>query len=238
MRTRSLLFVGVVAWLASGCATPHRKVDMEFSGMNEDLDVEVDYDGATGTQDTSVERERVRARFAFGRDDDVLGYFQILLEDFEFTSVELLPFGVPPPATRAWEVDLYGIGGGVKGTRRVNSDEQKVAVVVPYRFDLSLLGGQEDGVLGDATVAYLELQVDLGVGVNWQGIQPSVGASLSSLFGYVALDTPYDDATLEATNFGVFSELLYKHPEVPVYVRLRGTVGDIERAEFGVGVTY
>jgi hypothetical protein len=205
--------------------------DIDVTASGEELDaIQFDPDDLLSTVELPVERDRVTARFAFGR-EAVRGFIHVFKE-------HLLAEPTTLSVTRV-SVDSLGVGGGVKGAPRVNGSEATVAFLIPYRVDVSVVVGDEDTTSAgdDLVMAYLEGQVDLGFGAEWKGLRVSGGATASSLVGHIESDL-FEDLDLEGTNVGVYGEVRYKHPAVPVYGRIRATGGDIERTEFALGLAF
>lgn len=230
---RFVVLVACLVSVGSAVAAQEKKerrqprVDISvFTGDFDLEEIEID-PNTTGSSpfDTDVTRERTGVRFAFGGEAS-RGYFQLFAEDFdEF-------------------FDTYGIGGGVIGTPRVNGSDASVGFLIPYRAGLSIAAGTEETAGVDELLVYAELQVEVGVGLDWHGLRPSAGIQLSSLGGVDVLDEDLDgdgdddEATLTGTNFGGFVELYYKHPDFPVYARARAGGGDYDASELAIGVAW
>ena len=196
------------------------KFDFDVTLVDEELD-EVEFDDGVTSVDVPVERERVQARFAFG--GTTRGLFQVFAEEFQFGPVS---------------IDAVGLGGGVKAAPRLNEEESAVGLLLPWGASLSIVVGEEDDpVLDDPLLVYAELLVDVGLAGEWQGLRAGGGVQLSSLAG--AIDsTTLGDPDLSGVNLGPYVEVLYKHPDFPLYGRFRSVFGDLDRQEFSVGVQF
>lgn len=173
--------------------------------------------------DLGMNRERLEARFGFGG-ERVRGGFMIFTEQmaFEFNDVE------------SEETDLYGIGGGMIGAPRigeVDDDPATLTMVVPYDWDLAIAYG--DDLI---ELAYAELAASVGFGVEWMGLQPSVGVTGSGLYGLIEDGEGDLGATIDGFNFGFYGQVRYAPPGIPLLIHARGTGGDIEAFEIGAGV--
>lgn len=216
--------------LAAACSTPgpgEPSRDFELYFEDGELDTiefeEQDPITPPGDKvDAKVERERVGARFAFGG-ESARGYFQLFGEDFK--------------AGDAKSLTAYGLGGGVKGAPVASELGQDLDLIIPYRADLSAAYGQDTVAATDRGLAYLEFQAEVGIGVDWVGLRPSVGVVLSALGGAFVADASgvEDKYTMAGTNLGYFFDLIYKHADFPLYPHVRFQGGDYAATTFGIG---
>ena len=223
----------VGSFLATACSTPgpdEAARDFELYYEDGELDTveleEQDPISPPGMKmDVKVERERVGARFAFGG-ESARGFFQIFGEDIKAGSSQALT--------------AYGLGGGVKGAPVVTELGQDAALIIPYRGDISLAYGSDSIGITDRALAYAEFHADVGLGLDWLGLRPSVGVALSTLGGaYVADAAGLEDKfTMVGTNVGFFVDLLYKHADFPLYGHVRVQGGDYAMTTFGIGAKF
>ena len=197
--------------------------DIEF----DDLDVEVD--NATDASIRDVERDRFGFRAEFGR-PAASGFFQLFLEEFG------------APALLLEDFDNIGIGGGAVGAPVV-SHAGRVALLVPYRFEIDFVGGSETVGGFDQDLYYFEAQFELGFGARAFGAQLSSGVVVNSLAGWFDSNNPAslatgDNATITGTNVGAYAELVYKHDQVPLMARVRGIAGDVSGLMFSFGFAF
>jgi len=230
---RNTLWLGLLAGsvLIAGCSSSgggRAARDFEVYSEDGELDpVEYEPDSSGPTFDRQVERERLGARFAFGG-EPARGFFQVFTEEWKIKNSTLA-------------LDGFGVGGGVKGAPTVGDADAEVKMLIPYRADLSLVYGEEDTATADYALGYVELHADVGFGVEWKGIRPSVGLALSSLAGVytVSPDSGVDtDDTLTGSNTGIFFDILYKHEDYPVYGHLRALSGDYDVVTLGIGFKF
>ena len=200
------------------------RVDIRLVHSDLEFD-EIEFDGDLGpSTKEEIDRKRTELRFAFGGEAS-RGVFKIFTEEF---------------TVRPAEIDVYGIGGGMVGAPTVGDDSGEVDLIVPYRWDLSVAAGKEDDFAGgtdDAELVFGELFVDLGFGIDWRGLRPSVGIEGSLLRGTINSDTRADP-DVDGFNAGFFAELRYKHPEAAIYGVFRQHFGDIDGPEFGLGFGF
>lgn len=232
------------ALLAAGCSAPgvgEAGRDFELYYEDEELDaIEWERDnpdpGDTAEKfDLKIDRERVGARFAFGG-ETTRGFFQVFTEEFQGTS--------EATGDTTDKIDLYGAGGGIKGAPIVGQASSDIALMIPFRADLSFALGEESYAEDDVSVGYVELHGDVGFGAEWMGLRPSAGVAFSSIVGAASFEDnspspdPDEDYTLTGTNAGFFLDLLYKNEEFPIYGHIRALFGDYEGMTFGIGVKF
>lgn len=190
--------------------------NVSIAGFSRDMDLdEVEFDPDVGTTaDIELERERegIRAQFGVG---DLGGYVELFVEDIE-----------------SFDADMFGITGGAIGAPRVNDPGSSVAIVIPFRTGLSIALGDSDDFDGD--LAYIELDAEGGIGAEWNGIRASAGVIAGEFVGFA--DTEFfEDVELEGFNFGQFFEVYYKHPDFPLFARVRFGAGDYDVSELSIG---
>ena len=213
--------------LAAACSAPGPGEfgnDIEVSYEDSELDkVTFEEDDPPGSSDyVKVERKRTGARFAFGG-ESARGFFQIFGEEWK--------------AGSARGLDVFGAGGGVMGAPVVSEVNQDLVLIIPYRADISLAFGSDSVGPVDRALGYAEFHGDVGFGLDWLGLRPSIGLAISSLGGAYVLDPGGGDQdyTLSGFNAGFFLDILYKHPDFPLYGHLRFLTGDYSGTVIGIG---
>ena len=209
--------------LPTGNVPRDTNFDFELVATNAEMDeLEIDFDTPnTDVKIPDVRRTRIGQRFAFGS-ETARGFFTIFWEDWD----------------ERFEPDLktWGIGGGVKGMPKVGDRTAPVVVVLPYLVQFAGAGGHDD--ITNDSLFYFELQMEVGVGVDWMGLRPTVGVMGNSIAGILDVDAIQSDATLKGTNIGGYGEIRYKPPGAPVYFRLRGILGNFQGVQFGVAFEW
>jgi len=226
-------------FLAAGCSAPgvgEAGRDFELYYEDEELDtIEWERDDAGSTSDLSIDRERIGARFAFGG-ETTRGFFQVFTEEWQATDQS--------DGSTGDKIDLYGAGGGIKGAPIVGQASSDIALMIPFRADLSFAYGDESYADEDFMIGYIELHGDVGFGAEWMGLRPSAGVAFSSIVGAATYEDtgpspgPDEDYTLTGTNAGFFLDLLYKNEEFPLYGHIRALFGNYEGMTFGIGVKF
>ena len=210
--------------VAAALAADDSRVDIRISHSDLEFD-EIEFDGDLGAPTKAmVDRERTEVRFAFGGEPS-RGVFKIFTEEW----------GTSPES-----IDVYGLGGGMVGAPTVGDNSGEVDLIVPYRWDLNVAAGKENDFAGgtdDAELVFGEFFADLGFGIDWRGLRPSVGVEASVLRGTINSDV-LADPDIDGFNVGFFAELRYKHPEVALYGVFRQHFGDIDGSEFGLGFGF
>lgn len=198
-----------------------RELD-EVTFENEDTDVEVDVN--------NVETTRTGVGVAFGR-RSVRGYVQGFVESMEsdfdgatITGLEL-------------DADGIGFGGGVMGEPILHSFNESTHLILPYRLDLGLVVANDDDL--EIDLVYYDTRLEAGLGVDWNGLQPSIGVRVDTLLGGVEAEDDINedefDATFTGFNAGFYGGLRYKHPEFPLWIDVRATFGDLEGVTGALG---
>lgn len=211
---------------------PYGQTRARLQFFREDIELgelDLDFDNAPDGVLRDTERDRLGFRAEFGG-RTAGGFFQLFTEELQ------------APTLLVGDIDNYGIGGGVAGAPAVGAVGQ-VEFLVPYRFEVDIVGGSESEGVFDEDIFYVETMFDLGFGARLFGVQASSGVLLRSLSGWFDSDdpaSPVGTATVEitGTNVGGYAELLYKHDRVPLMVRVRGIVGDVRGLEFSFGFAF
>jgi hypothetical protein len=213
-----LVFAGCTATSADGAGSP-RKQRFDFSIVYTDEtlgELEVDFDPPTFTF-ADVDRERVGVRFAFGN-PGIAGFVT--------------------PFSETWgsgvDFDAFGVAGGIVGAPRVGNKDSAVGLLIPYLVQFGIGYGDENSV----SLLYLDTRLEVGFGIDWKGIQPSVGLISSSIVGGLDDSILDESALLTGFNLGGYAELKYKHPELGLYGRLRALFGDVEGVEASLGFAW
>jgi hypothetical protein len=211
--------------------TPYGQTRVRLQFFREDVELDeldLDFDSGPDGSLRDVDRDRFGFRAEFGN-RAAGGFFQLFGEQFAAR------------AALGDEIDAYGIGGGVAGTPPVGRSGD-VEFVVPYRFEVDLVGGSESSSGFDEDILYVEGAFDVGFGARMFGVQASSGLVMQSLVGSIDSDNPSSpvnsDPTMSGTNVGGYLELLYKHDDVPLMARVRALVGDIRGVQFSFGFAF
>lgn len=234
------LFVGLTFVLATSCVKASESDDWrDFEVFQEEstLDsVDFDYtfeDESTLSETAAVDRDRTGLRMAWGGETS-RGYVQIFTEDWSVAN------------STSGDFEGGGTGGGAMGTPEIGDGPADTIMVLPWRVDLSLgLGSNAlEDVAFDA-MYYTELHADLGVGLQWNGLQPSIGIAYSQLTGFIESNVkegdPQDEVgkiDLAGSNFGFFLDVKYRPEDWALYAHFRALSGDYEATTFGIGVKF
>ncbi len=188
--------------------------------------------GGVAPFENSAERTRSGLQVDFGS-TVAAGVVQVFQEDWNYPGFETY--------------SLSGVLVGARGMQFVGEfDESKISLVMPWRVDASFaMGTTRDGGLVDE-LGYRELHSELGLGVNWNGLRLSLGASLSSIDGTGTFDSPQFGSgsasvrylDLSGENLGIFFDVRYQPPSLPVYGNLRVSTADDSGTSFGLGVRF
>lgn len=227
-RTTCLAILGLTG-LAASCSSVSGEPARDFELYFEDSELDAlrfeEEDNLLPDFDARIERERVGARFAWGS-RSVRGFFQVFGEEWQSNSAE--------------PIDLFGLGGGAMGTPVLTDLGKDVDLILPWRGDISGAAGSDSVGPIDRALVYLELHLDIGIGIDWKGLRPSVGIALSSIGGTLAHEAVGSDLTytMAGANAGGFLDVQYKHADFPLYGHLRLQGGDYESAILGVGARF
>jgi hypothetical protein len=188
-----------------------RELD-EVTFENEDTDVETDA--------SDVESSRVGAGVAFGRRSVrgyVHGFFERLEGEFDDTmAVELDARGI-------------GFGGGVMGEPWIATFDDTTHLILPYRLDLGLVLANDDDL--EIDLLYYDARLEGGLGVDWNGLQPSAGFRVDTLLGVLEAEDSINDsidATFAGINAGFYAGVKYQHPDFPLWFDVRASGGDVD----------
>ncbi len=189
-----------------------RELD-EVTFENENTDAETDA--------SNVETTRTGVGVAFGG-RNVRGYVQGFVETLEGQFDVLVGVDL--------DADGIGFGGGVMGEPRIANFSDTTHLILPYRLDLGLVLANDDDLKVD--LVYYDARLEAGLGVDWNGFQPSVGVRVDTLLGGVEAEDEVNedmfDAIFAGINAGAYGGLKYKHPEFPLWIDVRAVVGDLE----------
>lgn len=192
-------------------------------------ELDVDFDNVPDITLLHTERDRSGVRATFGT-DFIGGYVHVFKEEFRAPGLLLTDF------------DTFGLGGGVVGAPQIAGSE-RFKVVVPIRYELGLAAGVEEVSGYDLEWIYYQSSLEGGIGLQFSGLQPSVGVVASSVVGLFESDNPASPAHLDAAivdglNFGGFAELLYQPDNAPVFGRIRAMFGEVSGVQFSLGVRF
>ncbi len=168
---------------------------------------------------TDVSRLRRTLRGNFGA-QELRGFVQVFSEDF------------------AGLFDNYGLGGGVTGSPVVHEVDENLSLTVPYRAGANLVVGENDA---DDFGAYLELEAEAAIATRFTGFQMSLGAYLTTFNGVIDNkdDNDGDDSDeFDATNAGLFMEVLFSGPALPVLGSIRILGGNTEGLLLSIGASF
>ncbi len=205
--------------------TQHARVEIFRQDIELD-DIEFDPDDAPSTDLLGTDRERTGVRATFGG-RTVGGFVQLFVEEWDLA-----------PTVPGFDFDLIGVGGGVAGTPTLHEFNENARLTLPFRAGVNLAVG-DNGLRGanDTTLGYLEFEGEIAIGADLYGAQPSVGIYVTSLSGIVSPEVGAD-ADVTGTNGGAFAQILYKHPDFPVFGSIRALGGDVEGGLLSFGVAF
>lgn len=192
-----------------------RELD-EVTFENDDTDFETDAD--------NVETTRFGAGVAFGK-RNVRGYVNGFIETLEGT------FDAAAPDLDA---DGIGFGGGVMGEPAIAHMGEALDLILPYHLDLALVVATDDDIAAgeDVDLVYYDTRLEAGLGIDWNGLQPSVGVRIDTLVGGLEFEddlaSDMFDATFTGFNVGGYAGLKYKHPDFPLWFDVSGAFGDVQ----------
>lgn len=187
-------------------------------------DLDVDFDSAPNGSIFETERDRTGFRAELGSNGG--GFVQIFREKLR------------APALLTEEFVNHGIGGGAFGTPRVGT-VREMELIVPWRVEVNLVGGSERVGGSDQDLFYAESNFELGFGARAFNVQASSGLIANSIGGIFNTDLPgKGDADISGTNVGVYFEVLYKHPRVPLMARARAIAGDVQGVMLSFGFAF
>ncbi len=114
---------------------------------------------------------------------------------------------------------------------------------MPFKFEANVSFGSENVGTSSQDFGYAEGIFEVGFGVGWLGLQPSVGVLVHSIAGISDTDQLSSAvlgniSEISGYNIGGYFEVLYTHPKVPLMVRARGIAGDIEGATITFGMAF
>ena len=186
-------------------------------------ELEYDPEGAFDFDVPDIDRTRSGVRGMYGW-PEMQVYVQLFVEEFASNP----------------EFDLFGFGAGVTGDPDVHEFSDGVSVVIPYRLGFNVTAGEEDVGATEQTLAYAEMESEVGVGIDFAGLRPSVGFYVSSISGTIEIDDNITDpeTDFDGANAGGYAQISYKHKDVPVYGRFRALAGDVEGFVFTVGAAF
>ena len=184
----------------------HRNVEIE--------EVEFDDPGFAETTLTDERRVRTGVQVSYGH-ESLRGFVEVFHEDF-------LGSG-----------DGYGFTFGVKGQPRLHALDNGAMLILPYSAGGTLASGGDievEGSKGD--LGYAEAALDAGIGIDYRGLQSSVGFSSKALVGYVDSDADpdSDNEDLDASFASGYVELAYRPSGTAFEARLRGLAGQEQGA--------
>jgi hypothetical protein len=218
-----------------------------FYGEHELDEIEFDRDleEIFGPGIDDVERKRAGVRIAVGV-DNIQGYVQLFGEEIDDFDASQLNAG-----TSLTLDDLFGVGVGIRGEPVLNEVGPHTKLLAPYRLGINIVTGE--GRFNDSNAgtllksasergdfAYIEEEIQAGLGFDVHGFRTTVGVYATLLAGTVeddiVTDDDDDDLDFEAFNPGLFAELRYKHPHFPLMVGVRATGGDVQGLEGFLGI--
>ncbi len=183
-----------------------------YYGNSEFDTIEFDDPGFAVFDDKDVRRERAGAELQFGT-EAIRGVIGLFSEDF-------MGFD-----------DGAGVLLGVEGRPVVYRLGSGLPVILPYRLTGSLVNGNDATIDGqDGCVAYWDAHFELGVGLDFDGLQPAIGVTTHSLGGHIDFDgesnDEHDDEDLEGDSTSGYLELAYRPHASGWRCALRGVAGD------------
>lgn len=201
--------------------------EREFDELT--IDPDSDNTGFTGDVDVfDVDQTRFGMGAAFGK-RNLKGFFKVFADSI----------GDEP-----LEFDGFGMGGGVAGTPIIADISADANLTLPYRVEFSGAFNDTDNDQGpfSGDLVYIENRLEVGVGVEWMGLHPSLGVQTSSIVGFLSDDITDIDNTndylVTGFNPGFYAGIGYKHPEFPVFVDLRFLAGDVSGWTGALGASF
>jgi len=197
--------------------------EFDMAGVSPELEVDVE----------DVERRKAGIRYRVGKED---GQFQLSIFgerlDVDFETL----LGVVQPSED--EVDLLALEVGAAGVPRFIKG-RVVSPLMDYSIAISLHGGEGDDFFDD--FYYLEARGHLGVGVEAFGVQATAGVAASAFAGAFDTQSAIENAGLEgdtfvAANLGGYLRIGYRAAHFPLYVDVRGFVGNVQGVTAAIGV--
>jgi hypothetical protein len=188
--------------------------------------------GGLSTFQDSPERARSGLQVEFGS-EVAAAVVQVFREDWNYPGFEVY--------------ELSGVLVGARGTQFVGEFESnEISLVMPWGVDAAFAVGtvREGGLIDE--LGFGEFTGELGLGLSWNGLQLSLGASLSSIDGSGTFDSTQFGAgaasvrqlNLAGENLGLFLDVRYQPPGLPVHGSLRASGGDRTGSAFGIGVRF
>jgi hypothetical protein len=127
---------------------------------------------------------------------------------------------------------MIGIGAGVEGSPTLSELSSETNLVLVYRIGAS----GSDGDDGRTDLSYVEIEGEVGIGVEFMGLRPSVGARVSGISGEISNQ---NDPEFEGlVNAGGFVDLRYRMPNAPLFASVRGSFGDLTGVDVMFGVVF
>jgi len=192
-------------------------------------ELDVDFDNTPDGTLLNTERDRTGVRATFGT-NFIGGFVNVFKEEFRAPGLLLTDF------------DTFGVGGGVVGAPQIGGSE-RLKVVVPFRYEIALAAGIEEVSGFDLEWIYYQSSLEGGIGIQFAGLQPSVGVAANSVFGLFESDNPaspanVDPAMVDGLNFGGFAEVLYQPKNAPVVGRIRAMFGEVSGVLVSFGFRF
>jgi hypothetical protein len=144
-------------------------------------------------------------------------------------------------------LDLFGFGYGASGLAPFGAGEGPRFGLL-WGTDVALVAGGGDVAVVDLgsgqvvgelrqDLVYLDVDLALGLGIDFDGLRPSAGIAANLLTGWFDTEE-VGDGTLSGANVGPFLGLEYAAPDTPVVARLRLGFGDVDALSLGLGIQF
>jgi|GEM_PF-1802726 len=189
-------------------------------------EIEFEPEGAPDFDVNDIERTRAGIRGSYGW-HELRIHAQIFMEEWD-----------PKSAFSGTEFDHFGFGGGVMGAPAVYGEADSLTLVVPFRLTANLVAGSEDVGADDVDHAYVETEAEAGIGVDWEGLQPSAGFYLSAISGTAENDTLNTETDFSGSNAGPFVQVAYTPKDFPLQGKARYVFGNVEGFLLSLGVSF
>ncbi len=191
-----------------------------------------DVRGGTGADPSAREsrdRDRTGARFLWGN-GPVQSFAQVYHVDWTDGA---------DPNNR---FEGIGFGVGLGGTPVIRYAPGGVHWILPWEAGLNFEDAANTG--SNPTRGNLnpfEYNMQLGVGVDWRGLRPTVGVAYSRLVGSFRPSggaSSDDNESLRASNFGAYAELEYQPRGSRVYGNVRYQAWEYDAFSVGLGLRF
>lgn len=207
--------------------------DVEFGEI--EVDGGLTGGGGTATDvfiDDAASRERIGVH-ASGGIKAIRGYVRVFTETF--TLNDTMPTGLDTGGAGLvfpTDFDMFGVSFGLEGDPGLVDLGSDTELILRYRLGASASQG-DDGL---TDLAYAEIEGEVGIGFDWMGLRPVVGAQFSALKGEI--ENQNDPEIEGMVNAGGFVDLRYRPDNTPFFASVRGSFGDLEGVQVMAGFVF